>query len=215
MATAYLNALATVTQDREETISEYMHQIRLLVLKAHQKLEQLARERIINTSFMLELHDKQLAASFAVVKVQTAAEAERLAAESEALRRDQKSRKASGKYFLPSTNREPESSNEEDLNMSEEEEEKELMATLANLKARRANTTERRAGKREATSSTKCYNCGQYGHYRSDCLQQRKSKFFRRQAFRPSVIECRKCGGYHYVIKYSQLETAKRLLSQE
>ncbi len=38
MATAYLNALATVTQDREETISEYMHRVRLLVLKAHPNL---------------------------------------------------------------------------------------------------------------------------------------------------------------------------------
>ena len=27
MATAYLNALSTVTQDREETISEYMHRV--------------------------------------------------------------------------------------------------------------------------------------------------------------------------------------------
>ena len=77
MATAYLNALATVTQDRQETISEYTHRVRLLVLKAHLNLEHLARERIFITSFMLYLYDKQLAASFAVVTVQTAANAER------------------------------------------------------------------------------------------------------------------------------------------
>ena len=109
MAIAYLNALATVTQDREETISEYMHRVRLLVLKAHHNLEHSARERILITSFMLGLYDKQLAALLAVVKVQTAAEAERLAAEGETVRRDQKSRKSSGNYFLPSTSREPES----------------------------------------------------------------------------------------------------------
>ncbi len=122
MVTAYLNALAMVTQDREETISEYMHRVRLLVLKAHPNLEHSALERILITSFMLGLHDKQLAASLAVVKVQTSAEAERLASEGEAVRRDQKSRNSSGNYFLPSTSREPESENEKDLNLSEEEE---------------------------------------------------------------------------------------------
>ena len=38
MATAYLGALAAVAQDREESISEYMHRFRLLVLKAHPTL---------------------------------------------------------------------------------------------------------------------------------------------------------------------------------
>ena len=214
MATAYLNALATVTQDREETISEYMHRVRLLVLKAHPNLEHSARERILIMSLMLALHDTQLAASLAVVKVQTDAKAERLAAEGKAVRRDLKSRKSSGNYFLPSTSREPENENEKDLNLSEEEKE-ELMATLADLHARRGNSTERRAGRREATRSTKCYSCGQSGHYRSDCPQQRKSRYTGRQATRPSVIECRLGAGNHYVRECPQLETAKRLLSQE
>ena len=140
MATAYLNALATETQGRAETISEYMHRVRLLVLKAHPNLEHLARERILITSFMLRLNDKQLAASLSVVKVKRATEAEQRAAEGETVRRDQESRKSSGNYFLPSTSREPESKNDKDLNLSEEEEE--LMATLADLKARRGNSTE-------------------------------------------------------------------------
>ena len=76
MSTAYLNAFATVTQDREETILEYMHRVQLLVLKAHSNLEHSARDGIPITSFMLGLHDKQLAALLAVVKVQTAVEAE-------------------------------------------------------------------------------------------------------------------------------------------
>ena len=68
MATAYLGALAAVAQDREETISEYMHRVRLLVLKAHPTLDYTAGERILITSFMLGLHDRQLAAFLAVVK---------------------------------------------------------------------------------------------------------------------------------------------------
>ena len=80
MATAYLNALATVTQDREETISEYMHRDRLLVLNLHPNLEHSASERILITRFMLGLHDKQLETSLAVVKLQKPAEAERMTA---------------------------------------------------------------------------------------------------------------------------------------
>ena len=105
METAYLNALATVTQDRENTISEYMHRVRLLVMKGHTNLVHSAREPIFNTRFMLGLHDKQLAASVEVVKVQMAAKAERLAAKGEAVRQEQKSRKSPGNYFLPSTSR--------------------------------------------------------------------------------------------------------------
>ena len=108
MAIAYLGALAAGPQDREETLSEYMHRVRLLVLKAHPTLDHSARERILITSFILGLHDRQLAANLTVVKIQTAAQTERLAAEGEVVRRDQKSRKYTGNYMLPTANsREP------------------------------------------------------------------------------------------------------------
>ncbi len=71
-----------------------MHRARLLVLKAHPDLAHLPRERILITSFFLGLYDRQLAASLAVVKIQTAADAERLAAEGEAVRRDLRSRRS-------------------------------------------------------------------------------------------------------------------------
>ena len=119
MATAYLNALATLLKIEEKFNSEYMHRIRLLVLKAHPTFEHSARKRIFITSFMLGLYDKQLAASLAVVKMQTAAEAERLAAKGEAVRFDQKSIKSSGNYLILSANREPESKEEEDPISSE------------------------------------------------------------------------------------------------
>ena len=102
---------------------------------------------------MLGLHKKQLAASLAVVKLQTAAEAKRLATKSEAVRRDQKSRKSSGNYHLPAASGEPESDKEEDLNLNEVEKEK-LMATLADLKTRRGSSTERQTGRRKDTTST-------------------------------------------------------------
>ena len=97
MATAYLGALAAMAQNRKKIISEYMHRVRLLVFNAHPTLEHAARERFLITSFMLKLHDRQLAANFAVVKANKAAEAERLAAEGEVVRRDQTTRKYTGK----------------------------------------------------------------------------------------------------------------------
>ena len=88
LATAYPNGLASLSQTRDESISDYMHCARLFVLKAHPDLAHAHRERILITSFLLGLYDRQVASSIAVVKIQTAADAERLAAESEAVRRD-------------------------------------------------------------------------------------------------------------------------------
>ena len=77
-----------------------MHRARLGVLKAHLDLVHASRERILITSFLLWLYDRQLALSLAVVKIQTAADAERLAAEGEAVRRDQRSWRSTSN-FLP------------------------------------------------------------------------------------------------------------------
>ena len=85
---------------RDESISDYMHCARLLVLKAHPDLAHASRVRILITSFLLGLYNRQLASSLAVVKIQTAADAERLAAEGEAVRRDQRSWRSTNN-FLP------------------------------------------------------------------------------------------------------------------
>ena len=77
---AYLNALASLSQTRDETISKYMHRARLLFLKAHPDLAHASRERILITSFLLGLYDRHLASFLTVVRIKTAADAERLAA---------------------------------------------------------------------------------------------------------------------------------------
>ena len=98
-ATAYLNALASLSQTRDESISDYMHRARLLVLKAHPDLAHASRKRILITSFLLGLYNRQLASSLAVVKIQTAADAERLTAEGEAVRRDQRSQRSKSNFL--------------------------------------------------------------------------------------------------------------------
>ena len=143
LATVYLNALSNVAQERDESISDYMHRVRLLVLKAHPDLDSTSRERILVTSFRMGLYDRQLAASFAVARLQTAAEAERLAAEGKAVRHDQKSRR-SGSNFLPEgACAGAGESDEEDFGEGpDEEEDEDLTAAFGDLRSgRRGNGT--------------------------------------------------------------------------
>lgn len=70
-----------------------MHRARLFVLKAHLDFAHASREQIIVTSFLYGLYDREFASSLAVVNIQTAADAERLTAESKAVRRDQRLRR--------------------------------------------------------------------------------------------------------------------------
>lgn len=87
-AIAYFNALSSLSQTRDDSISDYMYRARLLVLNAHFDLAYSPRERILCTSFLVGLYDRQFASSLSVSKIKTATDAKRLAAEGEAVRRD-------------------------------------------------------------------------------------------------------------------------------
>ena len=88
MATTYLSALQSICQEREEDIPAFMQRVRKYALKAHPKLEHNQRERIIVNSFLLGLHDRQLAASLAAVKPERASDAMKMASEIEAVRKE-------------------------------------------------------------------------------------------------------------------------------
>ena len=75
LATADLNALSSISQARDESISDYMHRARLLVVKAYRDLAHGARERILITSFLSGLADRQLVASLAVAKISSSSDA--------------------------------------------------------------------------------------------------------------------------------------------
>ena len=94
LATAHLNELASISQHRDESVSNFMRRVRTLVGKAHPDLAQPARERILVTSFLLGLYDRQLAASLAVATIHDSSDAERLAAEGESVRRCLKNRRS-------------------------------------------------------------------------------------------------------------------------
>ena len=169
---AYLNALAFVSQTRDESISDYMHRARLLVLKAYPDLAHACRERILIKSFCRELYDRQLASLLAVAKIQTAADAERLAAEGEAVRRDKQSRRSTNNSQLDgASGLNPEVFEEPSDAETLDKEEEKLMAALKTLNPPRKNFSSSASPppeRRRATSATRCYGCNQYGHYKCD-----------------------------------------------
>ena len=55
LATAYLNALAGLSQTRDEFIFDYIHRARLVLITAHPDLADASRKRNLITSFLLGL----------------------------------------------------------------------------------------------------------------------------------------------------------------
>ena len=164
------------------------------MLKAHPDLVHASRERILVTSFLLGLYDRQLASFLAVVKIQTAADAERLAAECEAVRRDQRPCRSLNNFLLEEACGEhPE---DEDCYDPEAEppDDKDGDHTAARS-ASGANQRINFAGRRSATATTRCYGCGQYGHFHCDCPQGRGYNNARPLA--RFSLECLLCKGIH------------------
>ena len=68
LATAYLNAIASLSQTRDKFISDYMHPQGSLYLRLTPILRTLLESELW-LQFVLGLYDRQLASSFDVVKI--------------------------------------------------------------------------------------------------------------------------------------------------
>ena len=92
-----------------------------------------------------------------------------------------------------------------------DEEEEDLVAAFADSKSGKrgeTSTAGRKSERRKATSATKCYACGNLGHYASDCPRRSRSTSSRRNDQRP--VACLLCGANHFARDCPQLEIAKR-----
>ena len=216
LATAYLSALSGFSQERDETIAEYMLRLRLLVLKAHPDMPHAHRERILITSFVNGLYDRQLAASLAVVKPTSASEAQRIASEGEAVRRETRSRRTTTNVLADGASGGRAEEDDDDYGeVDDDEGEEDISAALGDARFRRGNNSYsgQRGERRKATSATKCYGCDQYGHYKADCPRLRSSGGGRQQTRAP-LSGCLLCGGDHFAKNCPQLALAKRAVAE-
>ena len=196
LATTHMNSLAGLAQTRDETITEYMHRARLLARKAHPELTHASRERILITHFLLGLYDRQIAQSLAVAQIKTAAEAERLAVEGEAVTRDVRARRYLNNFHPEEACDEPLDDEDDYLQEAQDDGDDDLAAALPSTSAnQRGNSTGRTGERRKATVSTRCDGCKQFGHFRSECPRGRRFNNARPQPRFP--LECILCKGSH------------------
>ena len=144
------------------------------------------------------------------MKIQTAADEERLAAECEAVRRDQRFNRLTSNFFsegacAPELDDPDEHPNAESL----DEEEEELTAAFGTANPRKAfNPIGKPPERRKATSTTRCYGCGQSGYVKSECPRPNRQGVRR---FTPrSQLECLLCNVNHFVRDCASLPAAQQ-----
>ena len=125
------------------------------------------------------------------------------------MRRDKRSSRSTSN-FLSEGACAPESDDPDEPSDGEslDEEEEELTATLRTANPRKAfNPIGKPQEQRKATSTTRCYGCGQYGHFKSECPRLNRQG----PSFTPRAqLECLLCKGNHFVRYCPSLPAAQQ-----
>ena len=200
MATARLHELRRAEQQYGEPIGDYMNRLRLLVMRAHPELSHKERERILVPNFILGLRDHELSTSLTMASVSSSADAERRATEGESARRNARN-KRSYSNFLPEPSEVP---TEPVVGPSTNNDfEENACAAFGIQRGNRGGAFGGRFSRgrgrggwtRGGPVRGKCFNCGEAGHYRSECPHPQDPTTFPQP--RQGQFQCSICRGPH------------------
>lgn len=74
-----MREMVRVSQNRVQSITDFINRVRLLVLAAHRSVKKKEREKILISNFIQGLYDNSLALQISTMSPTSAAEAERMA----------------------------------------------------------------------------------------------------------------------------------------
>lgn len=179
----------------------FMNRVRQLVLAAHRSVTHKEREKILISHFILGLYNNSLALQISTMSPTTAEKEERMATAGDALRAEQRARRAAGGYVAPEVDdydsggegcQEPEDECE-----YEEDDDCELSAAAPESNPRRFVAKPSFGGGRGGTGPGRCFHCGQLGHIKAHRPSIRNPPPSRNRGAGGRPITCDLCIGPH------------------
>lgn len=96
-----MQELVRVKINCDESISDLMNRVRLLVLTANRSVTHKERKKILVSHFIRKLNDNRLALQISTMSPTNEAEEERMANAGDGIRAEQRARRAAGGYVAP------------------------------------------------------------------------------------------------------------------
>ena len=166
----------------------------------------------------MRLYDRTIASTLATARIQTAADAERLAAENKSVRRDQRFQRSNNNFFPKGEKNYLEEDFEPDEYLDKEEDDITAAVGVLGPSQRNETSLNKPPDRRRAVaiSTTKCKGCGQYGHFRSEFHRPQRliGKRFVQSFASRTPVDCLLCKGNHVFRNCSSLASAQRFVSK-